>query len=328
MAIDIAVPPITGIDPSVHAERVGGPDRQLLSHLFARVYGALSDQGVEALAFMPLSGSRPTCCVFASPAVSSRATLRWAGEMRTRAQTEFRAKYDAAEFTMLDNLSADQGLRFAAEPLETRDRLLMMEDRPMALLRVAGAASDGQRRPGVWEVVARQQPRFEAAEHVLTGANTLHEPLTGTYSRAFLDDALHRETARAHRHAMQLSLAVVRVQPRRVAEGGVIAASWLRTVAAATRDCVRETDIIGCISSTTLGVLMPNTGTRNALVAAGRIKQRVTDSGELPSEVECHIGISGWDMTGPHMPEIIEQATSAMDEARRCGGDRPFLYLA
>ena len=327
MAIDLAVPLVASIEAGVRAERTGGPDRQLLSHLFARVYHSLSDQGVEALAFMPLAGSRPTCCVFASPAVSAGTTLRWAGEMRTRAQGEFRAKYDAAEFTMLDDLNGEQGLRYAAEPLETRDRLLMMEDRPMALLRVAGAAA-GERRPGMWEIVARQQPRFEAAEHVLTGADTLHEPLTGTYSRAFLDDALRRETARAHRHSMQLSLAVVRVQPERTSEGGVIAASWLRTVAGAVRECVRETDILGCISSTTLGVVMPNTGTRNALVAAGRIKERVSDSGELPSEVECHIGISGWDITGPHMPEIIEQATSAMDEARRCGSDRPFLYLA
>ena len=328
MAIDIAVPAIASIEAGIRAECVGGPDRQLLSHLFARVYNSLSDHGVEGLAFMPLSGSRPTCCVFASPAVSAAATLRWAGEMRTRAQGEFRAKYEAAEFTMLDNLNGDRDFRLPSEPLETRDRLLMMEDRPMALLRIAGAASDAQRRPAIWDVVARQQPRFEAAEQVLTGANTLHEPLTGTYSRAFLDDALRRETARAYRHAMQLSLAVVRVRPEHISEGGVVAASWLRTVAAAVGECVRETDIIGCISSTTLGVVMPNTGTRNALVAAGRIKQRVSDSGELPSEVECHIGISGWDITGPHMPEIIEQATSAMDEARRCGSDRPFLYLA
>jgi diguanylate cyclase (GGDEF)-like protein len=328
MAIDFAHRSASIDDLPLAPAASAPPDRQLLVHIFARIHSSLAECGLSAFAYMPLSGSRPACCLYAPGLTGDREALQWAADMRQHVADHLQTGFEPDDPTLLDNLAGEADESTLALGAAVRQKVISLDGAPLGLLRCACESEDASVAPGLWEAVARLQARFEAASHVLGSGNLMQDPLTGTYSLTFMEDLLRREIPRAYRHSQQLSLAVLRLRTVGASTPGVVAAGWVRAVVAAVRECVRETDVVAAVGSATLGIVMPNTGTRNALVAVGRIKDRLAEDCAVPRGIECHIGVSGWDITGPHMPEIIEQAMSAMHEARRSGSDRPFLYLA
>jgi diguanylate cyclase (GGDEF)-like protein len=206
-----------------------------------------------------------------------------------------------------------------------RDYELRVGEQLVGLLRTGSLHRTGHT---MWEqansLVAIASPHLA---HLLTrcedGNAAIFDPLTGLYSRAYFYDQLAREVRRAACYCCEISLLMIDVVPMGSA---TVTARALKGVARLLATCTRRTDICARLASDRFAVLMPHTGSRQALIAATRIKEGMKTDLEAFQTMRVRIGVSGWNCHGPDATELLNQASEAARMAGEAEGG-PFLYL-
>lgn len=216
----------------------------------------------------------------------------------------------------------------AAAPLG----LLLFRLVPAAHLSLEDAWAEFQRNPravaywtlsaaavlaGAGFVLGRQLERFARLSTI--------DPLTGLANARAFDRRLHSELARALRYAQPLALLLIdvdRLKGINDAGGHAAGDRALRTVAAAIRHELRETDFAARRSGDEFAVIAPATAPPGGRFLADRIRRRLLSAQQDDAAVTASIGVSGWY---PGMPEaftparLTEAADRALYEAKRNG---------
>jgi len=146
---------------------------------------------------------------------------------------------------------------------------------------------------------------------------------------AALSDAVARRITEAKSHGSELAFMLIGVSCDDESNGRDPAPPDMVTaVAHLILTTVRESDEVYYAPNCKLGVIMPYTDPRNALIAADRIFARLTNeqSGGKLASVRLTMGVSGLDPSVTSGDELSKRAGSALQEATKasCGA---FLYV-
>ena len=139
---------------------------------------------------------------------------------------------------------------------------------------------------------------------------------TGLYNSRHFVDALTREIERSRTYGRPLALALASVETRRRRRRPA-AEQTLRELGVAIGGSVRAIDLACRVGSTEYGVIMPETDTKAASVAAERVLRAVARAGSKgDSKPRAAVGIAACPAHAETFEELIERAGSALRSAR------------
>ncbi len=158
-----------------------------------------------------------------------------------------------------------------------------------------------------------------------------HDPLTGLFNRRRFAEELARLVGYSRRYAQPAALLSVDVDRFKYVNdtyGHAVGDELLVRLAAALRDRLRETDVIGRLGGDEFGVLLPHTsadeakGTAAALLHEVRTNTSV-QAGDRTVRLTVSVGITAIDAAETtSAEEILVNADLAMYEAKEQGRDR------
>ena len=168
----------------------------------------------------------------------------------------------------------------------------------------------------------------ELNEALASGA--LRDRLTGIANQAQLHDHLEREMARARRARRSfamLMIALDRFDALATDLGLPLRDRVMQSLAVMLRDACRDGDIIGRYGTDRFLILLPDSNGQGAQTAAQRYlrhfyRRPVNLSEGNALYLDISIGISLFPVDGLVLGELVENATTALREAQRLGGNR------
>lgn len=162
----------------------------------------------------------------------------------------------------------------------------------------------------------RSMTEFEEAEQ--QRAEEMHDPLTGTYSRRFVEEILPKEVSRADRTGHPLSFLFLDIDGFRQLNqwhGHLVGDEVLRAVAQVIVATVRESDFLFRYGGDEFLLALPQTPAQGATVAARRIREALARGTELSQRlghpVAVRIGQATYrgERAWQEMVEEAERAT-------------------
>jgi diguanylate cyclase (GGDEF)-like protein len=154
------------------------------------------------------------------------------------------------------------------------------------------------------------------------------DSLTGVLTRRALVDAGRRDVARALRYGRDLSCLVIDLdgfQTVNDTHGHAVGDLVLQSVSATCRLELRAGDYLGRIGGEEFAVILPETGTDEAVLAAERMRKAVAaepalgPAGDIPVTVSIGVATLG----RPHdLNTLMDNADEALDAAKREGRNR------
>jgi diguanylate cyclase (GGDEF)-like protein len=168
----------------------------------------------------------------------------------------------------------------------------------------------------------------ELNEALASGA--LRDRLTGIANQAQLHDHLERELARARRARRSFALLMIaldRFDALASDLGLPLRDRVMQSLAVMLRDACRDGDIIGRYGTDRFLILLPDSNGQGAQMAAQRYLQHfyrrpVTLPEGKALYLDVSIGIALFPVDGLELGELVENATMALREAQRLGGNR------
>lgn len=145
-----------------------------------------------------------------------------------------------------------------------------------------------------------------------------HDPVTGSYSRRYFDDALERELLRAQRHAGSLSVLLIDVDNFKQVNdtlGHKVGDEVLSETANTLRKGLRGESITARFGGDEFAVLLPDSPPSEAARVAEKLRAAIEELGNARTEapmVTVSIGLSSWQ---PRRPCTAEELLSSADEA-------------
>jgi two-component system cell cycle response regulator len=140
---------------------------------------------------------------------------------------------------------------------------------------------------------------------------------TGLYNSRHFVEALTHEIERSRTYGRPLALALASVETRGDNDDFLIAEKTLRELGVAIGGSVRAIDMACRVGSTEYGVIMPETDTKAASVAAERVLRAVARAGSKGNaQPQAAVGIAACPAHAETFEELIERAGSALRSAR------------
>jgi diguanylate cyclase (GGDEF)-like protein len=158
----------------------------------------------------------------------------------------------------------------------------------------------------------------------------LYDDLTGVYNYRYLEQRLDQEIVRSDRGGHRLSVIYIdsdnfkKVNDRHDHQVGN---QVLRQMAGLLRDAVRSNDLVGRLGGDEFLAILPETGSAEAQIVAGRILERIrntrfiTSTGAKIDFLTLSMGISSYPDIARTRQELILQADHAMYEVKKRGGN-------
>jgi diguanylate cyclase (GGDEF)-like protein len=158
--------------------------------------------------------------------------------------------------------------------------------------------------------------------------------VSGLYNRAYLEEVLDREVARARRYGQILSALMVDLDGfKRVNDehGHLVGDQALRAVAAAMRSGLREADVLARYGGDEFCALLPTTDAASGLQVASRMLARVMERryGPAGRPIGASVGLATTDDLGDSPVEtLLDRADQALRAAKRRGGGVVVVWSA
>ncbi len=159
--------------------------------------------------------------------------------------------------------------------------------------------------------------------------------LTEVYNHRYFQDRLEMELERAARYSRPVSIAMMDLDGfKRYNDlfGHRQGDRILRLTALAIQRVVRRVDVVARYGGDEFAVILPETGSLQALVVANRMSNAVlgleipaSDSGAL-EKISASIGVSSYPATAQNREELICQADEALYRAKRNRGRKVRLW--
>ena len=157
------------------------------------------------------------------------------------------------------------------------------------------------------------------------------DELTGLYNYRYLEQRLTEELQRAKRHNCPLSIIYVDFDNFKLINdtfGHEAGNRVLQRVCRTARSATRGKDFVARVGGDELIVVLPQTDSAGALIAAERIKKKldsielVAGGGERIDAITFSMGIASYPGNADGRDELIRAADEAMYRAKKAGGDR------
>lgn len=156
------------------------------------------------------------------------------------------------------------------------------------------------------------------------------DPLTGLFNRRYLDEAMQREIARAHREAYPIALALLDIDHfKKINDnfGHSAGDTVLRVVANLLRDAVRSSDIVCRYGGEEFLIVMPLSNAEAVLDRTEQIRMAIKqlliehDNKLLPT-LTVSAGITTLKPNEDQLQPALERADQALYVAKAAGRDR------
>lgn len=192
----------------------------------------------------------------------------------------------------------------------------------------------------------------EEKEHLLDELRQAHEQLqeyarektrqaitdglTGLYNHSYLMERLDGEIRRAERYGHQVSLAMLDLdwfKEYNDALGHPHGNLVVKQVAELIKANVRAVDVVARYGGDEFAVVLPETGTAEAMAIADRVRQMVFERGfrseeDEGREITVSAGVATYPVHGRTRTELIEKADRALYHVKRTGRNRVFSFSA
>lgn len=205
---------------------------------------------------------------------------------------------------------------------------LVARQRLRAILRVYAVDDPGRLQNFVETVSHTIAPYIDAA--LLARRNRIVESAqdcTGFLSREDFRQTLNQEIARIRKSPHEMALLRIKLIFRAEVMPAAPIQETVEIARAMVESTVRHGDIVGELSGNDIGVLMPYTGPRKALIAAMRISDAF-DSNDAVSAVFDHfIGLSGWSIDGSDAEGLLVETEQAARQAQYTRSGTVQLYM-
>lgn len=211
-----------------------------------------------------------------------------------------------------------------------RDHLTQRGQRVTALSRAATTSSRAltpercRHADEALEVVAWMLGSLARRERL---RDSVTDPLSGAYTRAFFEEVLDKELRRHARHAAELAVILLQLRRSSPAQAQELPPPrLLALVADVMMRELRSSDLVARLDARRLIAMMPATNPREGLIGASRLGEMLREGKELEGW-SIDIGISGVGLETAGAIELLDQAEQAMRAAERRRADHPFVYV-
>ncbi len=160
---------------------------------------------------------------------------------------------------------------------------------------------------------------------------TFVDELTGVYNYRYLEQRLAEEIQRAKRHGSPISCVYIDFDNFKLINdtyGHETGNMVLQRVSQTARSSARGEDFVGRLGGDEFLIVLPQTDTAGALIAAERIKKKldamelVAGSGERIDFLTFSMGIASYPANAQSKDDLLRAADEAMYRAKKAGGDR------
>ena len=160
---------------------------------------------------------------------------------------------------------------------------------------------------------------------------TFVDELTGVYNYRYLEQRLGEELQRAKRHNCPLSVVYIDLDGFKLVNdtfGHETGNTVLQRLSKVARAGCRGEDFIGRLGGDEFLIVLPQTDSAGAIIAAERIKKKldaldlVAGNGERIDFLTFSMGIASYPNSAQTRDELIRAADEAMYRAKKAGGDR------
>lgn len=153
------------------------------------------------------------------------------------------------------------------------------------------------------------------------------DPLTGLWTPEEFELRVGVEVERAQVYPVEFSLVLMEIQMGADRLPGCLTDQELAAVGTVLRQCLRTSDSAARMPDGRFALLLPVTSQRSAFIAVSRVLDRLRQNPDLPDDLECRTGVSGWTFEGSSGPELFQQAGAALENARCAGAKGAFVFL-
>jgi len=186
---------------------------------------------------------------------------------------------------------------------------------------------------GIQGTVRDLSDRVQAEEQRLRAEKleliAVTDPLTGAYTRRYLEEAATREMARSARTSTPLTLVIIDIDHfKQINDGhGHLAGDKvLVTLSKLCRENIRSTDVLTRFGGEEFVILMPDTKLESARQKTEVLRHLVVDQpliefNEKEISISFSAGVAVWK-NGEPLAALIERADSALYKAKKAGRGR------
>jgi diguanylate cyclase (GGDEF)-like protein len=161
----------------------------------------------------------------------------------------------------------------------------------------------------------------------------VRDSLTGLYNRAAFDAALIKEMARARRHETELSVIFLDLDDFKLVNdrfGHLAGDAVLKDVGGIINNMIRSEDTAARYGGEEIVILLPETGKKNALILAERIRSKIEALNIEYEDKRIHPTVSGglasYPIDAQSGPELIKHADFALYRAKEFGKNNITVY--
>jgi two-component system cell cycle response regulator len=171
----------------------------------------------------------------------------------------------------------------------------------------------------------------DANQHLLNElrSQSRTDVLTGIPNRRAFDDALQREIPRAGRHGHSLGLVMLDIDHFKQVNdtfGHQAGDEVLRVFARVASTVLREGDVLYRYGGEEFAAVLPHADMVGATTAGERIVAAISAHpfrvGSSPVSITTSAGVACWPGSGADAIQLVEQADSALYEAKKAGRNR------
>lgn len=161
---------------------------------------------------------------------------------------------------------------------------------------------------------------------------SIMDGLTGTYLRRYFLERLKEELSRAKQYNMDIAFIMVDLDHFKKCNdsfGHLVGDVVLKEVAGILKQKVREIDLVGRFGGEEFCILLPEANKADAYVVAERIRKAVEGytikAYDETLSITISMGISSFPEDSPGLEDLIENADTALYEAKRQGRNKVCL---
>lgn len=175
------------------------------------------------------------------------------------------------------------------------------------------------------QVLKRKQEELHRANEKIKEI-TIHDPLTGCFSRGYLDESLPKEIKRAMRYKTEMSLVLTDIDHFKKindTHGYKCGDEVLRRFGQNLQDNIRkDIDWVSRYGGEEFALVLPHTCLSEAIIAAERLRRSVADLSLVYQEEEISIsasfGVAQMDFTESQIDEAAEWLLFKADKSLYC----------